>query len=109
MIIPFRDLNGAGLKVALLDLGAKDNIAKSLAARGCDVTVYPATTTAAEILADQPDVRLIKPADFFYYNSALLRVTRTVAEHAGKLYREIYPAGNKGTCPERTAFRQRFL
>ena len=50
-----RDLNGAGLKVALLDLGAKDNIAKSLAARGCDVTVYPATTTAAEILADQPD------------------------------------------------------
>ena len=50
-----RDLNGAGLKVALLDLGAKDNIAKSLAARGCDVTVYPAQTSAAEILADQPD------------------------------------------------------
>ncbi|MCX4323566.1 MAG: carbamoyl phosphate synthase small subunit [Lachnospiraceae bacterium] len=44
-----------GLKVALLDLGTKDNIARSLAARGCDVTVYPATTTAAEILADQPD------------------------------------------------------
>lgn len=50
-----RDLNGAGLKVALLDLGAKDNIARSLAARGCDVTVYPAWTTAAEILADEPD------------------------------------------------------
>ena len=50
-----RDLNGAGLKVALLDLGAKDNIARSLAARGCDVTVYPAQTSAAEILADQPD------------------------------------------------------
>lgn len=48
-------LNGAGLKVALLDLGAKDNIARSLAARGCDVTVYPAQTTAAEILADAPD------------------------------------------------------
>ena len=42
-----RDLNGAGLKVALLDLGAKDNIARSLAARGCDVTVYPAQTSAA--------------------------------------------------------------
>ncbi|MDE7360094.1 MAG: carbamoyl phosphate synthase small subunit, partial [Lachnospiraceae bacterium] len=50
-----RDLNGVGLRVALLDLGAKDNIARSLAARGCDVTVYPAMTTAAEILADAPD------------------------------------------------------
>lgn len=50
-----RGLNGAGLRVALLDLGAKDNIARSLAARGCDVTVYPARTTAAEILADRPD------------------------------------------------------
>lgn len=50
-----RRLNGKGLRVALLDLGAKDNIAKSLAARGCDVTVYPALTAAAEILADKPD------------------------------------------------------
>lgn len=50
-----RNLSGAGLRVALLDLGAKDNIARSLAARGCDVTVYPARTTAAEILADRPD------------------------------------------------------
>ena len=48
-------LNGAGKKVALLDLGAKDNIAKSLAARGCDVTVYPADTPAEEVLADAPD------------------------------------------------------
>ncbi len=50
-----RRLNGAGLKVALLDLGAKDNIARSLAARGCDVTVYPAQTKAQEILDDKPD------------------------------------------------------
>lgn len=50
-----RELNGKGLRVALLDLGAKDNIARSLAARGCEVTVYPAWTTAAEILADGPD------------------------------------------------------
>lgn len=47
--------SGEGLKVALLDLGAKDNIARSLAARGCDVTIYPAQTTAAKILADAPD------------------------------------------------------
>lgn len=48
-------LSGVGLRVALLDFGAKDNIARSLAARGCDVTVYPANATAAEILADAPD------------------------------------------------------
>lgn len=50
-----KELNGAGKRVALLDLGAKDNIADSLAQRGCDVTVYPALTTAAEIIADAPD------------------------------------------------------
>lgn len=50
-----RQLNGLGKKVALLDLGAKDNIARSLAQRGCDVTVYPALTAAEEIIADQPD------------------------------------------------------
>lgn len=49
------ELNGKGLKVALLDLGAKDNIARSLAERGCEVTVYPALTPAAEIIADAPD------------------------------------------------------
>ena len=50
-----RELNGRGLKVALLDLGAKDNIAKSLAARGCEVTVYPAGTKAQEIIDEEPD------------------------------------------------------
>ena len=43
------------LKVALLDLGAKKNIADSLAARGCDVTIYPFDTSAEEILRDAPD------------------------------------------------------
>lgn len=50
-----KELNGAGLKVALLDLGAKTNIARSLAERGCEVTVYPALTLAQEIIADAPD------------------------------------------------------
>ena len=50
-----RELNGAGLKVALLDLGAKANIARSLAERGCQVTVYPAFTSAEEIIASCPD------------------------------------------------------
>lgn len=50
-----RELNGAGLKIAVLDLGVKFNIINSLAQRGCQVTVYPALTTAEEILADKPD------------------------------------------------------
>ena len=49
------ELSGQGLKVALLDLGAKRNIARSLAERGCEVTVYPAHTSAEEILAANPD------------------------------------------------------
>ena len=48
-------LPGDGKKVALLDLGAKMNIARSLNERGCQVTVYPATTAAEEILAEKPD------------------------------------------------------
>lgn len=50
-----KTLNGIGRRVALLDLGTKDNIAYSLKIRGCDVTVYPATTPAAEIIASNPD------------------------------------------------------
>lgn len=50
-----KELNGSGLKVALLDLGAKANIAHSLAQRGCRVTVYPALTPAETIIADAPD------------------------------------------------------
>ena len=50
-----RELNGKGLKVALMDFGAKDNIAHSLAARGCEVTVYPALTSAEEILSSGAD------------------------------------------------------
>ena len=46
---------GDGFKVALLDLGTKNNIIRSLQKRGCDVTVYPADTTAEEILGDNPD------------------------------------------------------
>ena len=48
-------LEGDGPKVALMDFGAKHNIARSLNERGCQVTVYPALTTAEEILADKPD------------------------------------------------------
>ncbi|MCD8154709.1 MAG: carbamoyl phosphate synthase small subunit [Clostridiales bacterium] len=48
-------LKGDGPRVALLDLGAKRNIARSLNQRGCQVTVYPAWTPAEEILREKPD------------------------------------------------------
>ena len=50
-----RRLQGRGKRVALLDFGAKQNIARSLHERGCDVTVYPAHTSAEQILKDKPD------------------------------------------------------
>ncbi|MBK0329086.1 glutamine-hydrolyzing carbamoyl-phosphate synthase small subunit [Rhodobacteraceae bacterium F11138] len=42
-------------KVVALDYGAKRNILRCLASAGCDVIVMPATATAAEVLAHQPD------------------------------------------------------
>ena len=50
-----KGLPGDGKRVALLDLGAKRNIAKSLNDRGCEVTIYPADTPAETILAGNPD------------------------------------------------------
>ncbi|MGO1118657.1 glutamine-hydrolyzing carbamoyl-phosphate synthase small subunit [Rhodovibrionaceae bacterium A322] len=42
-------------KVVAVDFGAKRNILRCLAEEGCDVTVVPASATAEEILAHQPD------------------------------------------------------
>ena len=42
-------------KVVAYDFGAKRNILRMLAERGCDVTVVPAQTPAADVLAMQPD------------------------------------------------------
>ncbi len=39
------------LKVAVMDFGLKKNIVRSLEKRGCKVTVFPAKTSAEEILA----------------------------------------------------------
>ena len=48
-------LPGNGKRVALMDYGAKRNIARSLNERGMEVTVYPADTPAEEVLKDKPD------------------------------------------------------
>ncbi len=42
-------------RVALMDFGVKYNIMNSLAAHGCDVTVFPAATSFADLMAFKPD------------------------------------------------------
>jgi carbamoyl-phosphate synthase small subunit len=42
-------------RVVAVDYGAKRNILRCLASAGCDVTVLPATATAEEVLALDPD------------------------------------------------------
>jgi len=43
------------LKVAAYDFGIKTNILRRLAAHGCQVRVFPASTPASEVMAWQPD------------------------------------------------------
>lgn len=51
-----RVLSGAkSFKVVAYDFGVKRNILRMLADRGCDLTVVPAKTSAAEVLAMNPD------------------------------------------------------
>ena len=78
-------LEGDGPKVALLDFGAKRNIARSLNARGCQVTVYPALTPAKEILAAKPDGIMLSngPGD--------PKECTTIIEEIRKLYESEVP------------------
>ncbi|WP_282096329.1 glutamine-hydrolyzing carbamoyl-phosphate synthase small subunit [Epibacterium ulvae] len=51
----FSRQNAPKHKVVAVDYGAKRNILRCLASAGCDVTVLPATATAEEVLAHNPD------------------------------------------------------
>ena len=51
----FTRRNGPGLRVVAIDYGAKRNILRCLASAGCEVTVLPATATAEEVLALNPE------------------------------------------------------
>jgi len=46
---------GPGLRVVAIDYGAKRNILRCLASAGCEVTVLPASATAEEVLALNPE------------------------------------------------------
>ena len=83
-------LKGKGPKVALMDFGAKRNIARSLNERGCQVTIYPALTPAEEILADKPDGIMLSngPGD--------PKECTTIIEEIRKLYESDVPILNGG-------------
>ncbi|MDO4265001.1 MAG: carbamoyl phosphate synthase small subunit [Eubacteriales bacterium] len=68
----------AGLKVALMDYGVKENIARCLHARGCDVTIWPASTPAEEVLASDPDGIMLSngPGDPKEYKEVIREVRK---------------------------------
>ncbi len=51
----FGKREGPAHKVVAIDYGAKRNILRCLASAGCDVTVLPATATAEDVLAQNPE------------------------------------------------------
>jgi carbamoyl-phosphate synthase small subunit len=51
----YGDVVNPKFKVVAYDFGVKRNILRMLAERGCDITVVPAKTSAAEVLAMNPD------------------------------------------------------
>ncbi|MDT8718937.1 glutamine-hydrolyzing carbamoyl-phosphate synthase small subunit [Clostridium sp. 19966] len=48
-------IQGKGKHVAIMDFGIKENIIRSFKARGCKLTVFPATAKAEEVLKVNPD------------------------------------------------------
>lgn len=71
----------AGRRIALLDFGNKLNIARCLAQRGCYLGIFPARTSAEEILAWKPDGLMISngPGDPAAMDYAIETV-RTIVE-----------------------------
>ncbi|WP_415920065.1 glutamine-hydrolyzing carbamoyl-phosphate synthase small subunit [Tateyamaria sp. SN6-1] len=51
----YRPQENPEFRVVAVDYGAKRNILRCLASAGCDVTVLPATATAEEVMAHNPD------------------------------------------------------
>jgi carbamoyl-phosphate synthase small subunit len=53
--------DGAPLYITVVDMGVKYNILRNLQSRGCSVRVVPSSTSAADILATEPDGVLLSP------------------------------------------------
>jgi carbamoyl-phosphate synthase small subunit len=68
--------------VALIDYGAKRNIVRELQKRGCEVTVFPQSTTAEEILAADPDGIMLSngPGDPAENDFCIAQIARLVGK-----------------------------
>jgi len=74
------------LRLAVYDFGVKFNILRNLSARGFDPIVIPATTSAQEVLALQPDAVFLSngpgdPAPICYAIDNRTRINRKKANH----------------------------
>jgi carbamoyl-phosphate synthase small subunit len=74
--------DGSGPRIAVIDTGIKGSIVRNLTARGALVSLYPCTTTAAELLAVKADAVLLTngPGD----PAALDYVVGTVRQLVGR-------------------------
>jgi carbamoyl-phosphate synthase small subunit len=73
---------GDGPRIAVIDTGIKASMVRELLARGARVTLYPCTTSARDLLADDPDAIFLAngPGD----PAALGYIVDTVKELVGK-------------------------
>jgi carbamoyl-phosphate synthase small subunit len=73
---------GDGPRIAVLDTGIKLSIVRNLVQRGARVTLYPCSTSAAELLAEDPDAVFVAngPGD----PAALDYVVDAIREIVGK-------------------------
>jgi carbamoyl-phosphate synthase small subunit len=73
---------GSGPRIAVLDTGIKGSIVRHLVARGANVSLYPCTTSAAELLATDAEAILLAngPGD----PAALGYIVETVRELVGR-------------------------
>jgi carbamoyl-phosphate synthase small subunit len=74
--------DGAGPRIAVLDTGIKASMVRELLARGARVSLHPCTSTAEELLAEDPDAVFLAngPGD----PAALGYVVETVREIVGR-------------------------
>jgi carbamoyl-phosphate synthase small subunit len=74
--------DGEGPRIAVIDTGIKGSIVRHLVARGARVALHPCATSAAELLASDPDAVLLAngPGD----PAAVEYVTQTVRELVGR-------------------------
>jgi carbamoyl-phosphate synthase small subunit len=74
--------SGDGPSIAVLDTGIKASMVRELVARGARVSLHPCTSSAAELLAEDPDAVFLSngPGD----PGALSYVVDTVRELVGK-------------------------